>query len=289
MFAESDGPDFSELPDAILSSILSLLPIEESARTSILSTRWRHQWKATTLRLDDCSLLSDKPRRVGRPKKSPSPVNPLSWCRQAVSTIFHSHYGPVESLSLSCFTDVAFHSTVDCYVESAVQRGIRELTLEYEFFPVPYQLLPSLLHCKSLHQLSLTGCRFREPVLPSIFPNLNELKLASVELTNDLFQILLSNCASLDTLHLISCWGIPVVNVSSPRLQKFVWDSSANELVIEDAPNLGSLMLGEYNTSSCKVKVQYAPKLELLGLVCVEIEELQLGETYFKKQVLFFC
>ncbi|KAJ0643533.1 putative F-box domain, leucine-rich repeat domain superfamily, F-box-like domain superfamily [Helianthus annuus] len=34
----------STLPQPILESILSLLPTEEAARTSILSTEWRYKW-----------------------------------------------------------------------------------------------------------------------------------------------------------------------------------------------------------------------------------------------------
>ncbi|KAJ1423444.1 Leucine-rich repeat domain superfamily [Sesbania bispinosa] len=41
-------PDFiSRLPDEVLSSIISLLPIDEGVRTSILSKRWTSVWKKT--------------------------------------------------------------------------------------------------------------------------------------------------------------------------------------------------------------------------------------------------
>lgn len=106
--------------------------------------------------------------------------DPWDWPHQAVSSIFNSHYGPVDCLRLSCFTKDVFFSAVDRFVESAVQRGIQELTLKFEWNPVSYQLLSSLPHCKSLHQLSHGACQFPGPVPPSIFPNLRALRLSSV-------------------------------------------------------------------------------------------------------------
>ncbi|RHN47340.1 putative F-box domain-containing protein [Medicago truncatula] len=44
----------NSLPDEILSQILSLIPVEEAAATSILSKRWTHLWKFT-----DCIDFTD--------------------------------------------------------------------------------------------------------------------------------------------------------------------------------------------------------------------------------------
>ncbi|KAL9237295.1 hypothetical protein vseg_011863 [Gypsophila vaccaria] len=41
----------SKLPDEILSMILAPLPLQEAARTSVLSKRWRHVW-SSSLKLD---------------------------------------------------------------------------------------------------------------------------------------------------------------------------------------------------------------------------------------------
>ncbi|KAJ4820977.1 F-box/RNI-like/FBD-like domains-containing protein [Rhynchospora pubera] len=249
----------SQLPDSILHSILLLLPFKDSARTSILSSRWRHLWEEAPLRLDDYYLCHNE---------------------HLVSWIFYSHRGPIESLHLYYFT----RDTVDRFVESAVQRGIRELKL-VGFVRRPYQLPSSILTCKSLHQLSVVACQFPQAVLPSIFPNLKELRLSYVMLRNDLLQILLSSCGSLDTLQLKDCWNSSVSSVSSPRLRKFTWKSSTvDELIIEDMPNLESLMLDEYTTRDCKVKVLNAPKLQLLGFLCADFQTLQLGGTLLHQQ-----
>ncbi|KAJ4776529.1 F-box/RNI-like/FBD-like domains-containing protein [Rhynchospora pubera] len=270
----------SSLPDCVLSSILSLLPIKDAVRTSVLSSHWRHLWKATPLRLDDTYLRPDNPDRDDGPWGH--------WTRQAVSSIFASHHGPIETLCLSHFNDWTFHPAMELFVESAIQRGsIRQLTLvSKSSVPFSTYYLPlSLLNCHSLHQLSLYGCHFPQPLPPSIFPNLKELRLRSVPLPNDLLRILLSECRSLETLHVFFGSIDPVINISSPRLRKLVFKLSYfNELIIKDAPNLESLMFNFGRYTEKNVKVLDAPKLQLLGFIYAEFQALQLGGTFFDRQ-----
>ena len=50
---------FKPKPFKILVSILSLLPIEEVIRTSVLTCRWHYLWTfATHLELDDVSIVN---------------------------------------------------------------------------------------------------------------------------------------------------------------------------------------------------------------------------------------
>lgn len=54
----------STLPDAVLSQILSLVPVKQSVRTSILSTRWRYVWAlGPTLELTMPSYCSNAKAR----------------------------------------------------------------------------------------------------------------------------------------------------------------------------------------------------------------------------------
>ncbi|KAJ4734145.1 F-box/RNI-like/FBD-like domains-containing protein [Rhynchospora pubera] len=182
--SQPDGPDLiSQLPDCILHSILSLVHVRDAARTSVLSSRWRHLWEAAPLRLFDDSFNPNN--------RSPYDdcyyhfvSDPwLDWSRNAVSSIFDSHHGPIESLRLSLFCSFQ----MDRFVKTAVQRGIRELNLvPFNFDRDPFKLPLSLLFCNTLHQLSLQNCTFPRALPPSIFPNLRELRL---------------NCVSLADLH----------------------------------------------------------------------------------------
>ncbi|KAJ1687786.1 hypothetical protein LUZ63_019176 [Rhynchospora breviuscula] len=269
------GPDLiSQLPD----SILSLLPIKDAVRTSVLSSRWRHLWKAAPLRLDDDSF-------------KPNNRNPYYACyyhvvsdprfyssRKAVFRIFDSHHGPIESLRLSLF----YPFQMDRFVKTAVQRGIRELNLvPFDFDRQTYKLPLSLLSCNTLHQLSLQNCRFPDALLPSIFPNLRELRLNCVSLPDDL----LPKCASLETLLISTSYELPPISISSPTLRKLVFDvdSSRTELIIKYAPNLESLMLADVSTFDNKVKVLDAPKLQRLGFINTDVCAIQLGRTLIER------
>ncbi|KAJ3684874.1 hypothetical protein LUZ61_014038 [Rhynchospora tenuis] len=278
----TEEPDFiSALPDELVSSILSLVPIKDAARTSVLSSHWRHLWKEAPLCLNDASIEPDKLTPV---------FNNLEWSCKAVSKIILDCHGPIDTLRLSHFTQSKLYPALDLIVESATtQRGLRELTLLADINFENHYVLPwSLLCCNSLSQLSLRGCKFPSPLfLPaSMFPNLKVLRVTHVELSNDTLQVLLSKCLSLETLHFISFAGLHCISISSPSLRNLVWHTSfaLNGLIIKDVPNLESLMFNEHATMHCKVKVLNAPKLQLLGPLCMNFRALQLGRTFFDCQ-----
>ncbi|XP_008797500.2 F-box/FBD/LRR-repeat protein At1g13570-like isoform X2 [Phoenix dactylifera] len=286
-----DGPDLiSLLPDDLLSSVLSLLPIKDSARTSVLSTRWRHLWTTASLHLDSDCLHRNK-----RPSASWTPRHQEAWRARAVDQILSVHRGPLPTCHLAgYFLDNP--TNVDTWLETLTRRGIQDLSFfchherrfgEEQCF---YRLPSSLLTCSSLITLKLTNCRLPEfPRSLPAFVNLRNLFMQFTALSDDTFRDLLSNCGSLQHVALIHCAGLRSLRVRSPSLDSLVLKCSSpdsgdsiEELIIEDAPNFRRLMLRENALEYLQVEILDAPKLELLGFVCMDIKRLKMGGTCFE-------
>ncbi|QHN96579.1 hypothetical protein S83_062957 [Arachis hypogaea] len=62
----NEGEDrISELPECIISRILSLLPTEEAVRTSVLSKEWINHWRSiTSLHLDDIDMVYGRTKHI---------------------------------------------------------------------------------------------------------------------------------------------------------------------------------------------------------------------------------
>ncbi|KAJ4760384.1 F-box/FBD/LRR protein [Rhynchospora pubera] len=158
---DPNQPDFlSTLPDDLLITILSFLPIHIAARTSILSRRFRHLWEASpSLNLTTllCSKFVDIADRV----------------------LLHRNPSyPLLSLRLDYYASLVPDLYVLSLLAKAHSLGLRHLTVSgLDIKPI----LPSIFSINSLQSLSLSF-----PVVKSnfIFPSgskLTSLRSLSVE------------------------------------------------------------------------------------------------------------
>ncbi|KAJ1701255.1 hypothetical protein LUZ63_001034 [Rhynchospora breviuscula] len=141
-------PDLlSTLPDELLITILSFLPIHIAARTSILSRRFRHLWEASPslyLTTRSCSKFVDMADRV----------------------LLHRNPSyPLLSLRLDYYASLVQDLYVPSLLAKAHSLGLRHLTVDgLDIKPI----LPSIFSINSLQSLSLSF-----PVLTEnfIFPS----------------------------------------------------------------------------------------------------------------------
>lgn len=114
----------SNLPDDVLTDVLSLLPTVEAVKTSVLSRRWRSLWKYVH-NVDVCledfgdnnspdiiHLLSlfQTPKVWKFQVKLPSSINSIEGVvRSCVQLAFDHH---VEDVALECFEDVYLPSKI---------------------------------------------------------------------------------------------------------------------------------------------------------------------------------
>ncbi|KAJ3687095.1 hypothetical protein LUZ61_016259 [Rhynchospora tenuis] len=271
----------SMLPDNILSTILLLLPIREAIRTSVLSSRWRDIWKLNPLNIDDSIMKFDNQQNFHDIRLK---------TLQAINRIASVHPGPIHSFRISQLREPAFHCEVDKLIETLSSKGIRELSLIFGYQGnLRYGLPFPLLQCQTLCKVSVSDCFFRpSPVVNSSFPNLKELTLEFVFLWDHLLKCLLESCAQLEVLQLINCSGLQYVRLNCAKLQKLTIHESSpgrggsgghpKEMIIEGAPELRSLRLGERTVLRTRILVQHVPKLEVLGFFPMN-GSMQIGHT----------
>nr|CAB3452614.1 unnamed protein product [Digitaria exilis] len=282
---DGDPNYISLLPDCILTTILSLLPLPAAARTQILSRRWRRLWPSSPLHLHD-SLL-----RV--PTTSSLPA--------VVSRILASHLGNAVRFHLLHARPSA--ADLDSWLRSLAAKHLQELVLRIpsdEPFPLP----PSLLSCRSLRSAELTNCRLPVPEADAAaaavgeiyFPHLAELTLRlSLVPSAVALHGLLAGCPELASLSLDRLFGCRTLRVRSGSLRSLTVSVSLtrcqwrvledagelDHLVIEDAPALERLLAHDINRGP-SINVVHAPRLQMLGYLGVGIPELQLGSALFR-------
>ncbi|KAK3126813.1 hypothetical protein QOZ80_7AG0563220 [Eleusine coracana subsp. coracana] len=263
----------SFLPDCVLTTILSLLPLHDAARTTALSRRWRRLWPSAPLRLLD----------------SPAPLSAA-----AISQILASHHGNAVQFQLI----LARPSPADLgsWLQSLSVKRLQELVLRPPS-DEPLLLPPSIYECRSLRSAELTNCRLPEDAAAAgavSFPHLAELSLRLFcAPSTAALQGLLAGCPVLTSLSLDRVFGCRVLRVRSGTLhsltvsvsltrRRFPDDASELELlVVEDAPALERLLAHDINWGP-SIHVERAPRLQMLGYLGVGIPELHLGSTLFR-------
>ena len=115
------------MPDGILVSILSLLEIEQAARTRALSHRWRYLWTFTSsliFKFCDWQIVDHEDKLFGLK------------CRQFVDWVNHIlkfHRGTIiDEFSIQfCLDDKIFKSDIDGWINFAFQKRVKMLKFNF--------------------------------------------------------------------------------------------------------------------------------------------------------------
>ncbi|CAL4961591.1 unnamed protein product [Urochloa decumbens] len=273
----ADGVDrISDLPDAVLLSILSFLPLRDAGRTAVLSPRWRGLFNQSLLDFNACQPF---PPEEGRG---------CDWFIRAVTAILAARRRRVRIRS---FRFVMYGrgfdgrlGVVDGWFRALARHGIRELDVDM-FYTAPMPTLPgSLLKLASLETLKLFYCRFPNagsapaPRLPA----LKTLDLSNVNVSQESLQAILSHCTSLECMKLKNITGVDRICLRSKSLARLYGDfGNLKEIVVEDAPNLEELVGIGLPSGEAKVKIVFAPKMQVLGYLGTSVRPLVLHDTVF--------
>ncbi|CAM0953609.1 unnamed protein product [Alopecurus aequalis] len=279
----TDGEDrISQLPVALLQSIISLLPTKDGACTQLLASAWRELWRSAPLNIDhqfwnSATLKLDCFWRCTDGKN----------LADVVSQILSAHKGPARR-----FRAPVYHhrgngrATADDWLKSSALRNLQELEL------CGFQLgLPLLFRdprpspvgafpfSQTLVVATIGNCQFPDiAAQPIRFPKLKKLCLEQVTISESSLHTMIAGCLALECLLIELSNGFRCLRINSITIRNICLKSCPGELIIENAPCLERLL--QLIRHDSHTSVIAAPKLEILGwLSSYYCTTLMLGST----------
>uniref|UniRef100_A0ACD5ZWP4 Uncharacterized protein n=1 Tax=Avena sativa TaxID=4498 RepID=A0ACD5ZWP4_AVESA len=256
------------LPDTLLGNIVSRLPIKDAARTAALSRRWNGVWRSAPLVLADADLL---------------PVT------SAVSSVLAAHPGPFRCVHLTSIRMAEFHGLLTSWLQLLADKGIQELVLVNNRYPLDLALPATFLGMATLTRLYLGLWRFPCTAghpRSTCFPNLRELELCNVLAESRDLDFILDRSPVLETLSVKgNLFKLRLRLVSQSLLCVKFFSSFIEEIFVVDAPRLEQLIHSEVwapDGNRTKIKIGHAPKLNWLGYLDPENHVLDVGNTIIK-------
>ena len=212
----------SELPEAVLSHILSFLPTKYSLRTSILSTRWKNIW-ASVPNVDICDeATSDK----------------TGFMAFVDRIMFSPHSSSIRKFRLHC-SSVDDFSRIESWVCSAIQRNAAEVDLRVEPSEELFELPRPVIISKTLEVLKLDSNYVINLPLLGSFPCLRFLHVTVDSPDSYALETLISFCPVLENLTVDGTLGnwVNTVTVSAAELKSLRIRLRSTTNVHHDAHN----------------------------------------------------
>uniref|UniRef100_A0ACD5TBY2 Uncharacterized protein n=1 Tax=Avena sativa TaxID=4498 RepID=A0ACD5TBY2_AVESA len=223
---ETDIDLISQLPDAMLCTIISLLPTKDGGRTQALSRRWRPLWRSAPLNLEVRAQLPGIP--------FPTLSVPIS----AVSKIISQHPGPARRFSFHGLYAGDLYAEVESWFHSRALTKLQKLhfccrALTRERLP-----LSALCSTSTLLIASISGFYFPDDMPSMSFSVLKQLSLISVSISGYVFHGLLSGCHALESICMSNVSATDCLRVSSPSLRSIGFHDGCVAIRLIRAPKL---------------------------------------------------
>ncbi|KAM1164437.1 hypothetical protein ACFX13_024590 [Malus domestica] len=208
----------SNLPNDVLYQILSLLPFKYTARTSVLSRRWRYLWTSVPV-LDFCAGFTSEVDDTKRMQF----ITTVLTRRQENSNIKVFRIASEES------RDASFEFLHDCICWVVQHNQVEEIVLYLKIVNGRFDLPLCVSECDSLRSLTLAATsgfyflRVRMATTTIGLRSLHTLSLIRVkfldnrDLVMDLFSD--STFPFLEKLTILICRGICDLKISCSRLE----------------------------------------------------------------------
>uniref|UniRef100_A0A803NCZ5 F-box domain-containing protein n=1 Tax=Chenopodium quinoa TaxID=63459 RepID=A0A803NCZ5_CHEQI len=244
----------SDLPDELLSNIVARLTLKEAITTSILSKRWADVWVSYPI-LDFGFLKKTYYTEV--------------LVHRVNKVLEKFNGGKLHKFRIVHPMSERFKSHIDEWISFATRNRVSELELDFGGWPrhEGFDNYHVPLHVFAREEMMLLN---RSSPNVRSFVSLRDLRLRSVNLSDQVFDIILYNCSSLENFHLTHNCGLVNAKNTAPHLKlkslklQGCYDLNKLELL---APNLVSFMYeGGYKVRLC---IKDAPQLASL---CLSVE-----------------
>ncbi|XP_027096597.1 F-box/FBD/LRR-repeat protein At1g13570 isoform X2 [Coffea eugenioides] len=261
----------SDLPQSIIETILTKLPIRDAVRTCALSSKWRYKWTTITdLVFNDKCVSSCYDRPILENK--------------LVSFITHFlflHDGPIHKFALST-SFLQSSPDIDQWLLFLSRRGIRNLSIELgegEWFRAP----SCLFTCSKLTHLELVRCELDPPPKFKGFLCLKYLNLQQILMPPDDIEYLISSCPLLESLTLSYFDGLELA-LHAPNLKYLILEGEFMDICLENTPRLIAVSIAMYITDDIAEHFEQSSSCNfdkfLGGVPCLER---LVGQIYFTK------
>ncbi|KAJ4713526.1 FBD-associated F-box protein [Melia azedarach] len=258
----------NQLPDEILVGIISRLSLEEAARTSVLSTRWKYLWTFTP------SLNFHPPRGMWKVlnkqdenEKLVKRFKYICW----VNRVLELHRGwNIDELRVFYELYDSHERTITSWIRAAISKGVQklELNLRAAWLNQQYRFPQELSSISSLRSLSLTGVNLTPEIIESLVHNCPLLERLCVANSEPLLGLRVV-VSSIRLKHLIieRSFSKGEFEISAPSLLSFKYYGSRIKLNIRNVPQLVDVSMGGYHLSNLIPPfINYLTQLETLEL-----------------------
>ncbi|XP_073157412.1 putative F-box/FBD/LRR-repeat protein At1g78760 isoform X2 [Henckelia pumila] len=211
----------SQLPNDLISSIVSRLPMEDAVRTSVLSRRWKHVYTfISEVRFSCYRMCSSYPSCYIRNGEKLSQLQRKFV--QVVDNFLQHHSGSkIMSFELaSCFRGCILDS-FRRWMDSVGRLRVERLTLVYYFPNHQLQSNPPVFDFDFLPKASSVKC-LRLICVSFRISNqyaLKDLELIAAAFTSEAVECILLNCCSLQSLKFRACMLPSKLHIRGPDLQ----------------------------------------------------------------------
>ncbi|KAJ0667132.1 putative F-box domain, leucine-rich repeat domain superfamily, F-box-like domain superfamily [Helianthus annuus] len=182
------------LPQTILETILCLLPIEEAARTSILSREWRYKWTTIPKLVFYKSTIKTSTKQITFKE-----LRCKLFC--AIHQVLLLRQAPILDFTLRISADDTYFEIDQIILHLSRNHTIMKLRLDFLGLS-SYRLPLSFFSLRHLTDLYLEYCDIGHEPTFNGFGNLTSLSLSKLSISRKSLLHLLSNCPSLKSFSL---------------------------------------------------------------------------------------